>query len=281
MGKKIDLTGAVIGRWTVICSDTKKGNFTMWKCRCECGTTRSVPTGGLLHGNSKSCGCLHKEIVSKLFRIRGDAQTKTYNAWRAMINRCYRENTQYWHIYGGRGIAVCNEWRESFDRFYQDMGDAPKGRYYLDRIDNNGNYCKENCRWATSAQNIRNRSNTFIIEWEGKKRLLVDVCDELGLRHATIYQRIAQRGWSVERALTPPRHYRTTPLVINKGQSYYYRNTGKICKVMDYFDGIVVLSWQKSGWESQCTEKNFLSSFKDIDHLAASLAISLPSPEND
>lgn len=135
MGKKIDLTGRVFGRFTVVREDGNKGKATRWLCRCECGTVKPVPTTGLMRGTSKSCGCLHKEIVGNLFRKHGKAGNKTYKVWWNMLHRCYQKNNQFYAIYGGRGISVCDEWRTSYERFLQDMGDVPKGKFYLDRID--------------------------------------------------------------------------------------------------------------------------------------------------
>jgi hypothetical protein len=126
---------------------------------------------------------------------------RTYRIWQAMLNRCRNPNIAQWKRWGGRGITVCEEW-EVFDNFIKDMGSAPKNNS-IDRIDNNGNYCKENCRWATKEQQARNTSANRIIEFQGEKKILKDWADYLNIDQASLRERL--KKWPLERALTEPK----------------------------------------------------------------------------
>lgn len=167
---KQDVVGSVFGRLTVVGkleprvwpSSTKTRKDALVLAMCECGVERVVYLKHLKSGASKSCGCLARERASErtgsknpLYR-HGLTLTSTYGSWRSMIRRCLDPNVAGWHRYGGRGISVCEEWL-SFDAFYADMGDRPADKT-LDRIDNDGNYTPDNCRWATAKEQRANQS---------------------------------------------------------------------------------------------------------------------------
>lgn len=126
------------------------------QCRCDCGKDHSVPLGEW--GKSKSCGCLRKEILLARHTRHGMADTRIYDIWTQMVQRCHNSRNARYADYGGRGITVCERWRD-FVNFYADMGERPAGRS-LDRIDNDLGYSPENCRWATNTEQRRNRRDT-------------------------------------------------------------------------------------------------------------------------
>ena len=148
MSKPIDITNQRFGSLVAISLVERTNQGAVWECMCDCGNTTRVHAKTLRYGSVKSCGC-------GMGKSHGMSYTKTYRAWRSMQDRCYNTNRPNYGGYGGRGITVCDEWRSSFENFYRDMGECPDG-LSLDRINVNGNYCKENCRWATQSVQVFN-----------------------------------------------------------------------------------------------------------------------------
>lgn len=136
-------------------------------------------------------------MVQHLVKIKG------YRSWQHMKARCYDANDNYYHNYGGRGIIVCDEWKNNFITFINDMGVRPDN-HSIERIDVNGNYCKENCKWATRKEQSLNKTNTFIVTYKNETKSLFEFCEELNLNYFTIRQRIYKLKWSTEIALTTP-----------------------------------------------------------------------------
>lgn len=125
-------------------------------CLCDCGVTKTVRLADLVAGKIVSCGCYGKEVSSRLLFKHGLKNTPEYTSYRGMLNRCYQKKHRSYYRYGGRGIGVCPQWRHDFLQFLKDMGPRPKG-LSLDRINNEGNYEPNNCRWATAVEQARNR----------------------------------------------------------------------------------------------------------------------------
>lgn len=148
----------------------------VWLCRCDCGNMTSVTTGQLIGHHSTSCGCTRLQNSIKATKIsntkHGMKGTKEYKAWSEMKQRCINKNAQQYKNYGARGIKVCDRWLQSFENFYADMGKAPDG-FSIDRIDVNGDYCPENCRWVTNSVQSRNKRNSIPLE---EKNSVCPIC---------------------------------------------------------------------------------------------------------
>lgn len=188
---------------TVVGVMDKKPTEKRWKlkCICDCGEYTELYPDQFRRGVVKSCGCLRCRTG-----LRSDGKSKhpLYGIWNQMMGRCYRKNDKHYDRYGGRGISVCEEWHDfwNFVKWSDSVGGRPKG-YEIDRIDNDGNYCPENCRWATRTQQNLNKSNNVILEYDGKSMTLTEWCYETGIPRTAMMHRY-QRGWSVERMLTTP-----------------------------------------------------------------------------
>lgn len=159
---KIDLSGQKIFRLTVIKEvnkpeHLKSKNKRYWLCKCDCGIEKIVESSNLRNGHSKSCGCLKNEMMGNRFRTHGRRHTAEYRSWYAMKDRCLNDKCHAYKDYGGRGIKISQEWIESFEKFYSDMGKKPSKLHSIDRIDNEKGYTKSNCKWSTPKEQANNR----------------------------------------------------------------------------------------------------------------------------
>ena len=157
MGRRTkDISGMRFDKWTVLSFDKVIDNKAIWNCVCDCGVEKSVRGDHLRNGRSRSCGCNIGPVKTHGHNLRS-GESPTYQSWAGMMQRCNNPNADWYSYYGGRGITVCNRWKD-FRFFLLDMGERPENTT-LDRKNNNGIYCKDNCRWATvEEQNINKRS---------------------------------------------------------------------------------------------------------------------------
>lgn len=205
------MSGEKFGRWIVIGIASpyigpKSGKVLQQVLvRCTCGTEKIVLYQNLVRGLSKSCGCLRQERSVKACTTHGMSKTKIYGIWSKMLHRCENVNYHRYKDYGGMGIKVCTEWHK-FENFYADMGDPPNGKT-LDRIDNNGDYCAANCRWASPSEQGDNRRSTVLLCVDGVVKPLTRWAKEYGIARHTLANRI-RLGWSHKDAVaTPVRYY--------------------------------------------------------------------------
>jgi hypothetical protein len=165
MGKLIkDMVGKVCGRLTVIEFAGVRRGYAFWRCRCSCGRETVTRGTRLRVGDSRSCGCLCRELTGQRGckqivhgHARASGHSPEYRSWERMRRRCSDQNTSYWKHYGARGITVCQPWQDSFEAFLAYVGPRPSPAHSLDRIDNDGNYESGNVRWATRSEQQRNR----------------------------------------------------------------------------------------------------------------------------
>lgn len=206
-----DLTGIKFNRWLVIArlKNNKQGR-AMWLCQCDCGNLGKVTTSDLINGKSKSCGCLNIEFIAQLNKTHGKTHTRLFNVWQCMIARCYNANRSNYKNYGGRGITVCDEWKNDFMNFYnwamQNGYDetALRGKCTIDRINNDGNYEPDNCRWVTLKSQCSNRRTNKFVTYNGVTKTIKQWSYECDIPYTTLYHRVVTAKWDIEKALTTP-----------------------------------------------------------------------------
>lgn len=196
-----DLTGQRFGRLVVQSRAPNQGRQTCWHCVCDCGCEKVAHSSNLLRGLTASCGCLHRERASSAARTHGMTGTPEFISWMQMRARCINPRLRSYPRYGGRGITVCARWLDSFESFLADMGPRPTARHSLDRIDVDGPYSPENCRWATRVEQARNTSTNRVITIDGIAAPLSEHCERRGIGYKRAHRRLVL-GWSIERALT-------------------------------------------------------------------------------
>lgn len=220
---KHDLLGQRFGRWVVIGRghDRQEPNGKWkpyWVCKCDCGNVREVDQHTLRRGGSSSCGCLQKEISSKNLKagqvthggsVRGQAE-RLYKIWTDIKKRCNNPNSWAYRWYGGKGVRVCAEWEKdyaAFRRWALENGydpQAEKGQCTIERIDVNGDYCPENCKWIPFKDQAHNKTNTVRYSYKGKSMCLAEWAQESGMPLSCLTDRIYNRKMTIEEALTKP-----------------------------------------------------------------------------
>lgn len=205
-----DLVGRVVGRLTVLEFAGVRSRRYFWLCQCSCGRRKAVDGQSIRNGASQSCGCLAREVTSQRQTRHGHTKaagrTPEYSAWMSMKSRCYEPSQSNFKFYGGRGITVCERWRESFESFLADMGPRPEGQW-LDRIDSNGHYEPSNCRWATAQdQQLNKRSNRRVVV-AGEEMTVIEAVRRFGVPRHKFY-RYLDYGMSVDDIIAGKKHRR-------------------------------------------------------------------------
>jgi hypothetical protein len=194
-----DITGQHFGTLTVLWRVGSKNHNTLWLCQCECGKFVEVQRNYLISGHTKSCGCYYRETRHTISRTHGMRGTKIYNVWRIMKQRCCDPNNNSYKYHGARGIRVCEKW-QTFAGFYEDMGNGYASGLTIDRINNNGDYCKDNCKWSTVEEQNNNKRNNHYINFHGKTMTVAQAAKIYNIGYWVLYGRI-RRGWRIEDAL--------------------------------------------------------------------------------
>ena len=168
---------------------------TLWKCRCDCGNTIIVREGNLHSGKSQSCGCLNVERTKEANLRHGMAHTRLYNIWSKMKERCYNTTRKAYKNYGGKGVHVCDEWRNDFQKFYDwAINNGYKENLTIDRINSNGNYDPVNCRWVTLSENVRLKYKFDFITVGDLSLTIHDWAHRIGLSQETLRERYKEFG---------------------------------------------------------------------------------------
>lgn len=205
MGKFIDISGQRFGRLTVIKRAKNRGEATAWLCRCDCGNEKVIRTTSIKEGRTKSCGCFNHEVRvnQKIFLVHGMSHDKQFTIWTNMKRRCSDRESKDYKNYGGRGITVCNEWM-TLEGFWRDMKDGYEEGLTLDRIDVNGNYCKENCKWSTPIEQSNNRRSNVYFTAFGVTDTLANLCRIYHVKYKSIFARIRYQHMNIEDAIKIP-----------------------------------------------------------------------------
>ena len=206
-----NLVGMKFGRLTVMDRESPKSKKAkgLWVCKCECGNVIKVNTSDLKSGNTTSCGCKRKETLRQLRTKHGESNTRLYNVWSDMKKRCYNTKNVDYKNYGGRGITVCDEWMD-FQNFYEWAiangydETAPRGQCTIDRIDVDGCYEPENCRWVDRYIQMNNKRNNRILTYNGESHTLAEWCEIVNIPYNCLKSRLNKLHWSVEKTLTTP-----------------------------------------------------------------------------
>lgn len=201
---------------------TKENRYYMTLCECDCGVQKMIRASSLKDGYTRSCGCLLRESQMENSKTHGLSKNPVYRRWVGMHSRCYNPNGKDYKHYGGRGIAVCDEWHgdEGLLQFMRDMEPSFVRGLEIDRIDVNEDYTKDNCRWTTRRQQVINRRpmgvtfDAHFLEYEGETMCISEWAERVRIPSTMLGDRVTKLGWTVERALTQPPKVRVSRLSI-------------------------------------------------------------------
>lgn len=214
--KRVDITNQRFGRLKVISyAGTKRlgksgKTVTTWDCVCDCGKQLIIPYYRLASGNTNSCGCLRSEMLRRKDTTHGLSKTPLYRVWRSMKDRCYRSKCKGYVNYGGRGIVMCDEWKNDFEIFHNwALKNGYRKGLTIERINNNGNYEPSNCCWIPKSKQSSNRRNCHYITYHGETKTLSEWSRELHVDRETVRNKEKQLGsgeLAIEAILNNPRH---------------------------------------------------------------------------
>lgn len=199
---KVDFTNKRFSRLVALRRENRADHRTYWTCRCDCGRIHSVRGSHLKHGKIRSCGCLHREMLSTQTRTHGMTGSPEWKSWAHMRSRCNNPDDPSYPDYGGRGIRVCKRW-DGFPSFFKDMGFKPSRGHSIHRVNNDDNYSPNNCRWATKLEQAQNKRNNRFLTFQGKTLCMAEWGRVMGFGTSVISQRL-RYGWTVERAVGTP-----------------------------------------------------------------------------
>ena len=197
--KPLDIEGRRFGMLVAVEELPRLNGMRQWRLKCDCGGERiAMQKAFASGGRMRSCGCANRHAV-----VHNLSNSPEYRHWINMISRCENPNTPGYEHYGGRGISVCKRWRHSFEAFFQDMGERPSPQHSVDRIDVNGNYEPDNCRWADPHTQGRNTRCNHIVVFQGREMTLAEAADHSPVTYNTVLYRL-KRGWPPEAAILRP-----------------------------------------------------------------------------
>lgn len=199
----VDFTGQRFTRWTVLSFARTAKQGVVWRCQCDCGVEREVNAKSLRNGSSKSCGCFSVDVLRARSTTHGMSNSSEFGIWTDILTRCTNPNREVYADYGGRGITVCERWKDSFENFYADMGPRPSKKHSVDRRNNDLGYSPDNCCWATMREQTRNKRNNIWVCWDDHVEILSDAARYFRIPDRLVRRRLS-RGWSMSDSLTRP-----------------------------------------------------------------------------
>lgn len=203
MSARLKLKGKIFGRLEVLNFSHVSKRHSHWKCKCSCGKIKIFYATNLVRGKTKSCGCLNRDLLKISKKKHGDSFERLYRIYAGIKSRCFNKKNEFaYKHYGGRGIKICDEWNNSYESFKKwALKNGYSKNLTINRIDNNGNYCPENCNWATTGEQSLNRRTSFMITFNGKTQALKAWANELNLKYPTLWHKIRVGKMSFENAV--------------------------------------------------------------------------------
>lgn len=247
--------GDVFGNWTIVEILPKTVNYHKhFICKCVCGKTKEIDAYNVLSGKSTSCGCVRDLKTKERMTKHGQKQTRLYNIWCGMRERCNNPNSQAYKDYGGRGISICKDWQDDYMNFYNwSINNGYDEKLTIDRINVNGNYEPTNCRWATTNEQCNNRRNNIKITYNGKTQTLFQWCQEYNLDYRMILARYHNPNFqnkSIEELLFTPNQKQI--LITYNGETHTISEWSKITNIRH---NVIFDRWQKGYYEEDILYK--------------------------